>query len=112
MVFRVAGVCCVLLLASGCASKAPPVAAVTHAGAERMEAAASFAEKRVVARENCAEAGLAANTREFARCVTTYHAIEASRLKQRARTLAERAARQRGLCLDLASFEFGRCIEI
>ena len=107
---RIAISCTLILLATGCSHA--PSGGVTIEGMARMAAAASFADKQVVARENCTDAGLARNSRNYARCVTAYHAREAARLRAHARMLADRAARLHGMCLDPIRFEFARCIEI
>ena len=104
----------VLLLAAGCA-QAPMKASltgVTPEGAARMAATDSFVAKRRIVLQNCIAAGFEVSSHGFARCVTAYYSVDAARARMHAKTLAERAARRHGLCVDPIRFELARCIEI
>jgi hypothetical protein len=107
-----------LLVAGGCA-QAPikdgikdDLAGVTAEGMARMAATDSFVAKRKIVLENCTAAGFEVATRGFARCVTSYYAVDAARLRDKAKTQADRAARRHSLCVDPVRFELARCIEI
>ena len=104
----------VLLLAAGCAQVPSKgnLAGVTAEGAARMAATDSFVAKRRIVLENCVAAGFEVSSRGFARCVTTYYAVDAARARTRTKALVERAARRHGLCVDPVRFEVARCIEI
>ena len=104
----------VLLLAAGCAQVPPKgnLAGITPEGAARMAATDSFVAKRRIVLENCIAAGFEVSSHGFARCVTSYYAVDAARARTRAKALAERAARRHSLCVDPVRFELARCIEI
>ena len=108
----------VLLLAAGCAqTPSKPglkfgTAGITPEGVARVAATDSFEAKRRIVLQNCAAAGFEIRTHEFARCVTAYFAVDAARAQARAKSLADKAARRYGLCVDPVRFELSRCIEI
>jgi hypothetical protein len=112
-----------VLLLAGCAevpSNGPPakpgmtsgITGITAEGAARVAATDGFEAKRKIVLETCAAAGLAVRSRGFARCVTTYFAIDAARARAHAKALSDQAARRHGLCVDPIRFELARCIEI
>lgn len=110
---RVVAIIILGLLAAGCiAHKTTRVPlAISASAMVEMRDTKSLLQKRGLASLNCRKAGYRKRSKDYYQCMRALLARDLQRTRERAEYYLQQAAQQ-GVCMDRATYQVSRCLEI